>query len=185
MAYERGADFADLHGHEVHEHGHAPGFFVRWFCSTNHKDIGTLYLLFAIIAGVIGGAFSVIVRAQLMYPGNHLIEDHQLYNVLVTAHGLIMVFFVIMPAMIGGVRHRDGAAYVRLAGNAFPANEQCSFLAPGPVLRPAGRLDDGWSGRRRRLDLFPAAFRPGRPSRTGGRHGDLLAASGRRLVDHG
>ena len=78
MAYERSADIGDLHGHDVHDHSHVPGFFVRWFCSTNHKDIGTLYLIFAIIAGVIGGLLSVIMRMQLMHPANEFIADHQL-----------------------------------------------------------------------------------------------------------
>src|ERR1700739_696834 len=112
MAYERGIDSADLHGHDAYGHGHAPGFFVRWFCSTNHKDIGTLYLLFAIVAAVIGGLLAVIMRMQLIHPANEFISDHQLYNVIVTAHGLIMVFFVIMPAMIGGVGHWVGALVV-------------------------------------------------------------------------
>ena len=97
-------DHAHDHGHDhAHgEHGHYPGFFTRWFCSTNHKDIGTLYLIFAIVAGLIGGFFSVLIRAQLMHPAGTVLADHQYYNVIATAHGLIMVFFLVMPAMIGG-----------------------------------------------------------------------------------
>ena len=91
----------DAHGYGHDEHGHYPSFFTRWFCSTNHKDIGTLYIIFAIIAGLIGGLFSVLMRAQLMHPAGTVIEDHQLYNVIATAHGLIMIFFMVMPAMIG------------------------------------------------------------------------------------
>src|SRR5436190_538942 len=97
------------YGHDAHAvgadhaaHDHRPGFFTRWLASTNHKDIGTLYICFAIFAGILGGALSVIMRAQLMHPGNELIQDHQFYNVLITAHGLIMVFFVVMPATFGG-----------------------------------------------------------------------------------
>src|SRR5215471_6850219 len=93
------------HGHDAHAHdghGHYPSFFVRWFCSTNHKDIGTLYLIFAVIAGLIDGLFSVLIRAQLQTPAGAVFSDHQAYNVVATAHGLIMVFFMVMPAMIGG-----------------------------------------------------------------------------------
>ncbi|HLJ62797.1 MAG TPA: cbb3-type cytochrome c oxidase subunit I, partial [Stellaceae bacterium] len=89
---------ASAHGHDE-AHDHRPSFVTRWLFSTNHKDIGTLYIVFAICAGLIGGFFSVVMRAQLMTPANHLLhDDTQLYNVLITAHGLIMVFFMVMPA---------------------------------------------------------------------------------------
>ena len=74
----------------------------RWFNSSNAKDIGVLYLIFALLAGLVGTAFSVLIRLELSGPGVQFIKDGQLYNTIITAHAIIMIFFMVMPAMIGG-----------------------------------------------------------------------------------
>ena len=81
----------------AHEgHDHAPRGIGRWLYSTNHKDIGTMYLFFAIVAGLVGGALSIGIRLELQEPGMQYFVDGHAYNVFVTGHGLIMVFFMVM-----------------------------------------------------------------------------------------
>ena len=93
---------AHAHSHEHAEpHGHEPRGWRRFAYSTNHKDIGTLYIVFAIIAGMIGGLLSILMRLELQNPGSQFFGGDT-WNVVITAHGLIMVFFVVMPALIGG-----------------------------------------------------------------------------------
>ena len=74
----------------------------RWFNSTNAKDIGTLYLIFALFSGLLGTAFSVLIRLELSGPGVQYISNNQLYNSIITAHAILMIFFMVMPALIGG-----------------------------------------------------------------------------------
>ncbi|WP_411033148.1 cytochrome c oxidase subunit I [Shinella sp. BYT-45] len=154
------------HGDHHDHHEHKPlTFFQRWFLSTNHKDIGTLYLIFAIVAGIIGGTLSVFMRMELQEPGIQIFHGlaqmvygfegdaaidggKHMFNVFTTAHALIMIFFMVMPALIGGFANWMVPIMIGAPDMAFPRMNNISFwlIIPAFVLVLLSMFVEGPAG---------------------------------------
>ena len=137
---------AAIHGHD---HEDNRGFFTRWFMSTNHKDIGILYLVVSALAGLIAVLFTVFMRIELMHPGvqhmclegfslfgtttDQCTPNGHLWNVMITYHGVLMMFFVVIPALFGGFGNYFMPLQIGAPDMAFPRMNNISFwlLPPG------------------------------------------------------
>ena len=138
-------------------HDERPHGWRRWIYSTNHKDIGTMYLVFALAAGIIGGLLSIAMRAELMEPGLQIFGNPEVFNMLVSYHGLIMIFFTLMPALIGGYGNWMVPLMIGAPDMAFPRLNNFSFW-----LMPASFAL-----------LLTSAFLPGAPGSNGVSAGSL------------
>ena len=157
---------AAIHGHE---HEDQRGFFTRWFMSTNHKDIGVLYLVVSALVGFVAVTFTIYMRLELMEPGVQFMcmegmrltaagigectPNGHLWNVLITGHGILMMFFVVIPALFGGFGNYFMPLQIGAPDMAFPRMNNLSFwmyvagttLAICSVLSPGGN-DQLWAG---------------------------------------
>ena len=165
------------------DHGAPLSFVRRWLYSTNHKDIGTMYLVFAILAAFIGGGMSIYMRMELMNPGVQYMDSGHVWNVFTTAHGLIMVFFVVMPGLIGGFGNWFVPIMIGAPDMAFPRMNNISFLAVAACLCVAAFIGgNGWRCRCW-LDYLSAIVIDSRIARHVNGFGDFLTPSGWGLIN--